>query len=214
MRCARRIAHRGLALLPVIGSVLSQPGLAAEDPEPGSHWPALLGAQYTYVLQHQDALDAPYTGRLSLRPDGDTQPTADGGETGVFLRLGWNDGKTESFAFTEIDNEVSTGMQWSGVHWWRKDDRLGAAVVSAGLSAPHREYLAAGGSGFLLDDGRLRCRREQTLEIYYRAELTESTVRMPVKAQLSPDFQFIRNPGFNAERGPARFWGVRLHLEY
>jgi len=44
-------------------------------PAPSSRWPMLLGAQYTYVLQHQDALDAPYSGRLSLYTDGDTQPT-------------------------------------------------------------------------------------------------------------------------------------------
>jgi high affinity Mn2+ porin len=142
------------------------------------------------------------------------QPLTDDGETGIFARLGWNNGQTESFAFTEVDNEVSTGAQVSGVHWWRKDDRLGTAVVSEGLSAPHREYLAAGGSGFLLDDGRLSYRREQILEIYYRAQLTDSIAGVPLKVQLSPDFQFIRNPGFNEARGPARFWGIRLHLEY
>jgi len=113
-----------------------------------------------------------------------------------------------------VDNLVSTGAQVSGVHWWRKDDRLGVAVVSEGLSAPHREYLAAGGSGFLLDDGRLNYRREQILESYYRVQLTDSIATAPVKVQLSPDFQFIRNPGFNADRGPARFWAIRLHLEY
>jgi high affinity Mn2+ porin len=142
------------------------------------------------------------------------QPLADAGETGVFARLGWNNGQTESFAFTEVDNLVSIGTQVSGAHWWRKDDRLGVAVVTQGLSAPHREYLAAGGSGFLLDDGRLNYRREQILESYYRVQLTDSIAMAPVKVQLSPDFQFIRNPGFNADRGPARFWGVRLHMEY
>jgi high affinity Mn2+ porin len=142
------------------------------------------------------------------------QPLADDGETGVFGRLGWNDGKTESFAFTEVDNEVSAGGQVSGAHWRRTADRLGAALVSAGLSAPHHEYLAAGGAGFLLDDGRLSYRREQLFEVYYRLQLTQSIARVPLKVQLSPDFQFIRNPGFNAERGPARFWGIRLHLEY
>jgi high affinity Mn2+ porin len=142
------------------------------------------------------------------------QPLADAGETGVFARAGWNDGKTESFAFTEVDNQMSFGGQMSGAHWRRDDDRLGAAFVSEGLSAPHREYLAAGGSGFLLDDGRLRYRREQVYEVYYRLQLAQSLVGVPVKVQLSPDFQFIRAPGFNADRGPARFWGIRLHLEY
>jgi high affinity Mn2+ porin len=142
------------------------------------------------------------------------QPLADGGETGVFMRLGWNDGKNESFAFTEVDNVASVGAQVSGVHWRRADDRLGSALVSEGLSGPHRDYLAAGGSGFLLGDGRLHYARETIFELYYCAQLTQSIGRWPVKVQLSPDFQYIRNPGYNHDRGPARFWGIRLHVEY
>ncbi len=61
---------------------------AAEDPQtepaPSSYWPMITGAQYTYVLQHEDALDAPYSGRLSLGPQADTQPTHTMG-----LYLGW-----------------------------------------------------------------------------------------------------------------------------
>lgn len=139
------------------------------------------------------------------------QPLADDGETGLFARSGWNDGKAESFAFTEVDNQISAGAQISGAHWRRGHDLLAVALASQGLSAPHREYLAAGGAGFLLDDGRLHYGREQILEIYYRLQLPQA---MPLKVQLSPDFQLIRNPGYNKDRGPARFWGIRLHLEY
>jgi high affinity Mn2+ porin len=32
--------------------------------------------------------------------------------------------------------------------------------------------------------------------------------------QLSPDYQFIRNPGFNAARGPVSFWAIRFHIEH
>ena len=142
------------------------------------------------------------------------QPLADDGDTGLFARFGWNDGKTESFAFTEVDNQVSAGAQVSGVHWRRTDDRLGIAAVTEGLSAPHREYLAAGGSGFLLGDGRLRYGREEILEIYYRLQLLQSIGPTPLRVQLSPDFQLIQNPGYNQDRGPARFWGIRLHVEY
>jgi high affinity Mn2+ porin len=142
------------------------------------------------------------------------QPVADGGETGLFARLGWNDGKAESFAFTEVDNQVSAGAQVSGVHWWRAHDRLGVAAVSEGLSAPHRDYLASGGSGFLLDDGRLHYGREQILELYYGLQLLQGVEHLPLKVQLSPDCQLIHNPGYNKDRGPARFWGIRLHMEY
>lgn len=135
------------------------------------------------------------------------QPLADEGETGAFLRVGWNDGKSESFAFTEIDSAVSFGAQLSGVHWNRQDDRVAIAFASNGLSADHRDYLAAGGKGFVLGDGTLRYAREQIVEAYYRIALGKGV-------QLSPDFQYIRNPGMNADRGPVRFISMRLHIEY
>ena len=139
------------------------------------------------------------------------QPLADAGETGLFARLGWNDGATESFAFTEVDRHFSAGGQLSGVHWSRPDDRLAVAWVLEGLSTPHREYLAAGGSGFVLGDGALDYARENITEIYYRAQFT---LFESVRLQLSPDFQYVRNPGYNQARGPVKFWAIRLHLEY
>ncbi|MDE3151230.1 MAG: carbohydrate porin [Gemmatimonadota bacterium] len=36
-------------------------------------------------------------------------PLADDGNTGAFVRWGWNDGRTESFAFTEVDSHLSAG---------------------------------------------------------------------------------------------------------
>ena len=138
----------------------------------------------------------------------------------VFGRLGWNDGKTESFAFTEVDRLLSFGGQLSGSHWRRTEDRAGAAVAIEGLSDPHRDYLAAGGSGFLLGDGALNYAQEQIFELYYRAELPwplngSSRVfqKYPLKIQITPDFQYVRNPGYNQDRGPVRFWAVRFHLE-
>ncbi|MCE7950048.1 MAG: carbohydrate porin [Xanthomonadales bacterium PRO7] len=134
-------------------------------------------------------------------------PLADGGDTGLFARYGWNDGKTESFAFTEVDRAFSVGAQLSGAHWQRAQDRLGIAFVSEALSADHRDYLAAGGSGFVLGDGRLNYAHEQIVETYYAFQPIAHVV-------LSPDLQYIRNPGYNADRGPARFAGLRVHLEY
>ena len=142
------------------------------------------------------------------------QPLADDGNTGVFLRLGWQDGRTEDFAFTEDDRVASGGGQLSGVHWQRPDDRLGVAAVVEGLSDVHRDYLAAGGSGFLLGDGRLNYAHEQILETYYRAQWSWAVGGAALRAQLTPDFQYVRNPGFNQDRGPVRFYALRVHLEY
>ena len=142
------------------------------------------------------------------------QPLADEGATGVFLRWGWNDGHTESFAFTEVEQVATFGGQLAGTHWHRPDDRLGLALVSEALSPEHRDYLAAGGAGFLLDDGRLSYGREQILEAYYRLQFVWPQQAGPVRWQVGPDFQYARNPGYNRDRGPVRFWAVRLHLEY
>jgi high affinity Mn2+ porin len=142
------------------------------------------------------------------------QPLADHGDTGLFLRWGWNDGKTETFAFTEVDQELSLGGQLSGVHWGRRADRLGLAVASQGLATPHRQYLQAGGCGFLLCDGRLNYGHEQILETYYRIEEIWPQKPGPIRWQFGPDFQAIRNPGYNRDRGPVHFWAIRVHVEY
>src|SRR5579875_2179185 len=134
-------------------------------------------------------------------------PLADGGDTGLFARYGWNDGHTESFVFTEVDRDASFGAQVSGAHWHRADDRLGIAFDMDALSHEHRHYLAAGGCGFVLCDGGLDYRHEEIAEAYYAFQVLPHFT-------LSPDFQFIRNPGYNRDRGPVRFIGIRAHLEY
>lgn len=135
------------------------------------------------------------------------QPIADDGETGAFFRYGWSDGAAESFVFTEADRHVSGGLQVSGAHWGRGDDRLGIATAIDGIVAPHQEYLARGGVGFLLGDGNLRYGQEQVVEAYYRVQCARYI-------QLTPDFQYIRNPGYNRDRGPVNVAGLRLNVRY
>ena len=139
------------------------------------------------------------------------QPIADGGETGLFMRAGWNDGKTETFAFTEIDRSFVLGGQIAGGHWGRKDDRFAAAIALNGLSPDHRQYLAAGGAGFVLGDGNINYAPEQIFETYYRIQVGKY---QGATVQLSPDSQFIRNPAFNSDRGPVQVASFRLHVEY
>lgn len=135
------------------------------------------------------------------------QPLADSGETGAFARFGWNDGRTESFVFTEVDRHASVGAQVDAGHWGRDTDRVGIAAVWHGLSPAHRAYLAAGGRGFLLGDGALRYGPERIAEGYYRLQLGADL-------QLTPDIQLISNPGYNRDRGPAQVLSLRLHAAY
>jgi len=137
------------------------------------------------------------------------QPLADSGNTGLFLRLGWNDGKTEDFVFTEADRTVSAGLQLAGTRWSRPDDRLGIAALVDGLSEDHADYLAAGGVGFLLGDGRLRYGTENIVEVYYRFQVPHAAF-----IQISPAIQHIQNPGYNEDRGPVYVYTIRLNLHY
>ena len=133
------------------------------------------------------------------------QPLLDNGETGLFGRLGWNNGKTETWCYTEADRNASIGAQISGIHWNRKDDHIGIAYGLNGLSQAHRTYLSDGGTGILLGDGSLNYGLENVMEIYYRIQLGSYI-------QITPDFQLIANPGYNSDRGPAEVFGIRLNL--
>jgi carbohydrate-selective porin OprB len=90
---------------------------------------------------------------------------------GVFTRLGWNDGKTESFAFTAIDRIATGGVTVIGRRWKRSEDTAATALSVAGLSAVHAQYLALGGLDFIIGDGRLRYAPEYVWESYYSAKL-------------------------------------------
>jgi len=128
-------------------------------------------------------------------------------DLGFFTRAGWDDGKTETWAFTEIDRTVQAGFSWKGTLWNRPDDVLASAVVINGLSPDHRAYLAAGGVSFLIGDGRLNYAPEQIWETYYALKLWKPLT-------LTTDVQGVKNPAYNADRGPVLILGERVHLEF
>ena len=124
----------------------------------------------------------------------------------VFGRLGWSEGHYESFAYTEIDNTLLLGGDLRGGRWHRPGDKLGIAFVTNGLSGDHSAYLAAGGQGFLLGDGKLNYGREAIVEAYY-------TTRVYRGVFPALDVQVVNNPGYNTDRGPAIVGSIRLHVE-
>ncbi|MGD0582540.1 MAG: carbohydrate porin [Bacteroidales bacterium] len=127
-----------------------------------------------------------------------------GRNTGFFLRAGWNDGHNESWAFTEIDMTFSAGIELKGSLWNMEEDRLGLAMISNLISKDHREYLQKGGYGFMIGDGNLNYGSELIAEIYYSFKFGKYPV------WLSPDYQFILNPGYNKDRGPVNAFGIRV----
>lgn len=128
-------------------------------------------------------------------------------DLGVFGRLGWNDGRTETWAFTEIDQSVSLGISLKGTRWLRPNDVVGVAGVLNGLSRDHQDYLRAGGHGFLIGDGHLNYGLEEIVEAYYLVKLAEHIF-------VTGDVQYIENPAYNKDRGPVFVGGIRVHVEY
>ncbi len=128
-------------------------------------------------------------------------------EIGVFSRVGWNDGKYASWAFTEIDQTLSLGLSVKGNKWKRPDDVCGVATVINGISANHQAFLKAGGYGFIIGDGNLNYGQEKIVETYYNAHLSKYF-------WLTLNYQFVTNPGYNKDRGPVPVFGVRGHIEF
>jgi high affinity Mn2+ porin len=128
------------------------------------------------------------------------------GKVHHFIKHSYNDGDHESWAFTEIDKSVATGFRFDGSIWKRNEDALGVAYVRNDLSSVHKQYLQYGGYGFIIGDGKLNYGTESILEIYYSFHVYK-------KIFLSPDYQFVANPGYNKDRGPVHLIAARLHIE-
>ena len=125
----------------------------------------------------------------------------------AFARFGWDNGKTESFAYTEVDQTFLEGVGANGAWWHRKQDRAGIAFVTNAIGKDHQHYLAAGGLGFLLGDGKLNYGRENILESYYTAHVWRGIY-------LAPGLQYVVNPGYNRDRGPVVVPTFRAHVEF
>lgn len=125
----------------------------------------------------------------------------------AFGRFGWDNGKTESFAYTEVDQTFAGGLGANGAWWRRPFDRAGVAFVTNAIAKDHQIYLADGGDGFLLGDGRLNYGREKIVETYYTAHVWRGFY-------VAPGLQRINNPGYNRDRGPVLVPTFRLHAEF
>jgi high affinity Mn2+ porin len=128
--------------------------------------------------------------------------------TRLFLRAGWNDGKTATWAFAEIDNTISTGIRFYGIGKGRTSDNISVAFLSNGISSGHRAFLQAGGYGFMIGDGQLpNYRRENIAEAFYQVIL------FPL-IWASVDYQFVMNPAYNHDRGPVSVYSARVHVQF
>jgi hypothetical protein len=128
-------------------------------------------------------------------------------DMGVFSRLGWNDGKTESFAFTAIDRLATAGFSVTGTRWRRRFDTAATELTVSGISGVHALYLARGGLDFLIGDGGLNYGPEYIWESDYNARVLPGFFA-------TVDVQHVDNPAYNRDRGPLWIESLRLHLEF
>ncbi len=127
---------------------------------------------------------------------------------GVFSRLGWNDGRTESWAYADVDRTASLGLSVKGAAWHRPDDTFGLAGIINGISHAHQEFFENGGTGILGGDGELNYGWEKTLETYYDFKIWKTF-------HAALDYQFVSNPAYNRDRGgPVSIFGGRVHWEF
>jgi hypothetical protein len=170
----------------------------------GTYQESIHLAQQNSGVPDITATRKPGTRKYGLGINAEQELTKD---IGVFTRLGWNDGKTESFAFTAIDRLASGGVSVAGRRWKRPSDVVATEFTAAGLSAVHAQYLAMGGHDFLIGDGRLQYGPESIWESYYNARLFPGFFA-------SFDLQHVTNPAYNEARGPVWIESIRLHLEF
>jgi high affinity Mn2+ porin len=127
---------------------------------------------------------------------------------GFFLRAGWADGNIEPWDFTDIDRTIAAGLSINGKSWGRPDDTIGVAGIVNGISAAHVAFLNAGGLGILIGDGQLNnYGLEKIFEAYYSYSLNASS-------KVTFDYQFVSNPGYNADRGPVNAFAARYHWQF
>ncbi|WP_203311073.1 carbohydrate porin [Sphingomonas beigongshangi] len=128
-----------------------------------------------------------------------------GDALGLFARAGVADGSIEPYDFTDIDRTAQLGMALKGAAWHRAADTVGVVAIVNGISRDHRAYLAAGGIGVLVGDGRLPHPGAEWIgETYYKFVAARGI-------ETSLDYQLVVNPAYNRDRGPANIVAVRLH---
>ena len=119
----------------------------------------------------------------------------------------YSDGQTEVDAFDPADRSVSFGAVARGGAWGRRFDVAGLGLALAWISDVHATYLGMGGVDGFVGDGHIRAAAEGVVDAFYSVNFLRAI-------WLTADYQFLWNPGFNADRGPVHILGARVHAEF
>jgi high affinity Mn2+ porin len=127
---------------------------------------------------------------------------------GLFARASVSDSQQEVYEYTDIHRSIATGLSLQGRLWGRAKDTFGLSVAANSIGRDARRYFAAGGMGLLIGDGYLRrSGLEQIVEAYYGMQFLEYFT-------VSADYQYIRNPAYNRDRGPVSIFSLRTHAQF
>ncbi len=122
----------------------------------------------------------------------------------LFLRGGLQTEGTVTF-----DRTLTLGGEWGGSYWGRGADALGIALGWLKISDDFRQAsltLDADGDG-RPDYGYQADGSEQIAELYYRYRLND-------QFELSPNLQYVRNPGGNGSASNLTALGLRVQLSF
>ncbi|TRZ66586.1 MAG: transporter [Rhodocyclaceae bacterium] len=108
-----------------------------------------------------------------------------------------------------FDRALTVGTELAGNPWGRAADSIGVALGSLRTSADfRRDSLTLDANADALPDiGYQASGAEKHLEIYYRYKLNG-------KVELTPDFQWIRQPGGDASAAAIKVLGLRAKLGF
>jgi hypothetical protein len=180
--------------------------IAAFEANPAKNAAACTG--FNYGSGNADAPDLCWVrkpnDKLGIGLDLEQHITED---IGVFARGMYSDGQTEVDAFNPADRSIAYGLIAKGSAWHRPFDVTGIGSGLSWISSIHAQYLAMGGVDGFVGDGHLRQAAEGVFEVFYSVNLLKAL-------WLTADYQYLWNPGFNADRGPVNIFGTRAHAEF
>jgi hypothetical protein len=182
--------------------------IAAYEADPTGKNAATCGSRYNYGSTNVNAPDLCWARRTNHRYGIglalEQHLTAD---VGVSARAMLSDGQTEVYAYTPTDKSLAVNILAKGAPWGRPRDVTGVGAAANWISSVHARYLAMGGVDGFVGDGKLKQAPECVAEAFY-------SVNVLNPLWISADYQYLINPGFNAERGPVHIIGGRAHAEF
>jgi uncharacterized membrane protein YhiD involved in acid resistance len=149
-------------LRPVVALINRQPLDVSEQEFKCALYLTCMGRQEAPLRTYADAVDSPVRPAVVAAPNYclnygfwlNTEYELTKG-VGAFVRLGWNAGQVQDWAYADVSQSGSAGLSIKGDFWHRPNDTFGLAGVINGISRVQQQFFADGGLGILAGDGAL-----------------------------------------------------------